>query len=97
MTLSKDPFDLGFIATLYYINAYIQQQILRQRDELCDNNIVLGNYKIKINTIIEYLKIGKKLLVLLNKNAWDYNAMAELKKVNNYFNKLNRKYHYPEN
>ena len=64
---------------------------------MCNNNIILGNYKIKINIIIEYLKIGKKLLVLLNKNAWNYNTITELKKVNNYLNKLNRKYYYPKN
>jgi hypothetical protein len=64
---------------------------------LYNNNIVLGNYKIKIDTIIEYLKISNKLLLLLNENAWDCDAIAKLKKVNNYFNELNRKYHYPKN
>ena len=35
--------------------------------------------------------------MLLNKNAWDCNTITKLKKVNNYLNKLNRKYYYPEN
>ena len=58
--------------------------------------MVLGNYEIKINTIIEYLKIGNNSLARLKENTQDRDAMAELKKVNNYFIELNRKYYYPK-